>query len=156
MFFRDAVVQWYTLCRYNFYISCRYSGGNDILLSGGQLILCRLWFRWWYSGLSSRCRTAVGLYTRCLLCGSPLWCFGTRFPTEIMLLLSIDVFSFFFFLKTTDYGRAKPVELLSFISQGCAIGLYMADPFRLMAHYSKPIVRCLKNLLSRCLIVLRH
>ena len=102
-------MQWYTLCRYNFYISCRYSGGNDILLSGGQRILCRLWFRWWYSDLSSRCRTAVGLYIRCLLCGSPLWCFDTRLPIEIMLLLSIDVFSFFFFLKTTVNGLRTTV-----------------------------------------------
>ena len=103
-------MQWYTLCRYNFYISCRYSGGNDILLSGGQLILCRLWFRWWYSGLLSRCRTAVGLHIRCLLRGSPLWCFGTRLPIGIMLLLSIDVFSWsFLFFRTTVNGLRTTV-----------------------------------------------
>ena len=107
MFFREAVVQWYTLCRYNFYISCRYSGGNDILLSGGRRILCHLWFRWWYSGLLSRCRNDVWLYARCR------WCvvFLCRFYTMpiVMLLLLIDVFSWFFFFRTTVNGLRTTV-----------------------------------------------
>ena len=110
--FRVVVSEWwwFARCRSGSGEGCRCVGGNGIRFAGGLHIRCRLWLPWWYSGLSSRCRTGVGLYIWCRLCGSPPCYFGTM-PIA-MLLLSIGVFSFFFFKdygqRTTDNGRAKP------------------------------------------------
>ncbi len=40
------------------------------------------------------------------------------------------------FFKTIRVQEGKDGCLLSLISQGCSIGLYVVEPFRFMAHYS--------------------
>ena len=69
----------------------------------------------------------------------------------------------FFRLQVHETTRLRVGEtgcLLSLISQGCAVGLYMADPFKLMDYCSllkanRPlsVVRCLKK--TSCLVVWR-
>ena len=48
-------------------------------------------------------------------------------------------------MRLLDYEWAKPIESLSLISQNCAVWLYMAEPFRLIA-------RSFVDLLSRSML----